>query len=581
MSVKRKLLTIVITYMAIICLANANSEFVQFDFKKYLFEDSKTLSLNLDSLNLITGEVVINGVDMKAIAPFNFDWGDETTSSGYFPQNHIYQDISKNYVVKVVAYYSNNDTDQEQIVVTFTAPKINQQFLPSTTVVKIPDHFIDLTTTDRMMQYTVPPNLTYFDDNFFKKIPRETIEYVLSIIAAIQEDLVNDNLFIMDNNFKQVILRDPIANNMYSLWFTNPVSFGVGDYGFNEPIQWSSFMHEMGHNFTLNTPKNYYYGGKIDGSANAIFSESMAQIFQHTAAYEIINKYKDYGLSEDIMIDIRQSAIASMKNVKKSHDDYIRSGMNFSSWNDPTTAIDNTFETFMTIAYKFFEYAEKGELGYRIPAKRMLVLLQLFDEDLMKKYDRLNNTKEAEKFRSTLMISALSFAFSKDLREDFLRLNFPIDDKAYIELYEKASVSFSEKENLESPQTGSFESGVGLIRGWVCQAERVEVQINDEPRRTVAYGTTRGDTIEVCGDDNNGFGYTFNWNALGEGRHRLRAFSDDVEFANVIFNVTTLGVDYLRGASGEYILPDFPQVGQNVTIRWAEPHQNFMIINYW
>jgi hypothetical protein len=134
--------------------------------------------------------------------------------------------------------------------------------------------------------------------------------------------------------------------------------------------------------------------------------------------------------------------------------------------------------------------------------------------------------------------------------------------------------------NLESPYQGSFESGVGLIRGWVCQANTVEVQIDDGARRKVAYGTTRGDTLQACGDTDNGFGYTFNWNALDTGNHQLRAFADDVEFANVAFNVTTLGADYLQGVSGEYPLPNFPQVGQSATIRWAEPHQNFVIVNY-
>ena len=132
--------------------------------------------------------------------------------------------------------------------------------------------------------------------------------------------------------------------------------------------------------------------------------------------------------------------------------------------------------------------------------------------------------------------------------------------------------------NLESPYQSSFESGIGLIRGWVCQANTVEVQIDDQPRRRVAYGTTRKDTAEVCGDVNNGFGYTYNWNALSTGAHTLRAFADNREFANVTFNVTTLGVDFLRGAGGEYTLPNFPQAGNNVTVRWAEPHQNFVIV---
>ena len=40
-------------------------------------------------------------------------------------------------------------------------------------------------------------------------------------------------------------------------------------------------MHEMGHNATLNSPADYYFGGKTDGPANAILSETIAQIFQH------------------------------------------------------------------------------------------------------------------------------------------------------------------------------------------------------------------------------------------------------------------------------------------------------------
>ncbi len=130
---------------------------------------------------------------------------------------------------------------------------------------------------------------------------------------------------------------------------------------------------------------------------------------------------------------------------------------------------------------------------------------------------------------------------------------------------------------LESPQQGSFESGIGLIRGWVCQASTVEIQIDGGARQRVAYGTTREDTIQSCGDADNGFGYTFNWNRLGNGSHNLRAFADGVEFANVNFTVTTLGVEYLRGVIGAYILPNFPQAGSNVTVRWAEPHQNFVI----
>ena len=133
--------------------------------------------------------------------------------------------------------------------------------------------------------------------------------------------------------------------------------------------------------------------------------------------------------------------------------------------------------------------------------------------------------------------------------------------------------------SLESPTQGSFESGIGLIRGWVCQAGVVEIQIDGGARARAAYGATRGDTVDTCGDADNGFGYTFNWNRLGDGSHNLRVIADGTEFANVNFTVTTLGVEFLQGASGEYPIANFPQAGKNVTLRWAEPHQNFVIID--
>lgn len=184
------------------------------------------------------------------------------------------------------------------------------------------------------------------------------------------------------------ILLILFSYGMYSLWFTSPVSFGVGDYGFQGTIQWSSFIHEMGHNnFTLNTPYNYYYGGKIDGNANAIYSESMAQIIQHATAYEIINNSDYYGLSEDLTEDIKRSVISSIKIVRNAYENYLNTGKPFSSWNDPSTPEDETFDTFMTIAYKFFEHGENDGLGYKVPLKRMLTLLQTFDQNLATQYD--------------------------------------------------------------------------------------------------------------------------------------------------------------------------------------------------
>ena len=77
--------------------------------------------------------------------------------------------------------------------------------------------------------------------------------------------------------------------------------------------------------------------------------------------------------------------------------------------------------------------------------------------------------------------------------------------------------------DLENPGAASFQSGLGLISGWVCEAEAVEIELNGVPQ-AAAYGTERLDTESACGDTDNGFGLLFNWNLLGDGEHEVVAY---------------------------------------------------------
>jgi hypothetical protein len=162
----------------------------------------------------------------------------------------------------------------------------------------------------------------------------------------------------------------------------------------------------------------------------------MAQIFQHAAGYEIVNNYQTYGLSDDLAIEIREEVTRTIGLVRTSYDDYLSAGKHFSSWNDDSTPEDETFLTFMTIAYKFCEQAENSGLGYREPLKQMMTLLQGFKQDWANRYDQSNNSAAADTFRATLMVTALSYGFSTDLRQEFRDLNFPISDQIYEELYD-------------------------------------------------------------------------------------------------------------------------------------------------
>ncbi|MBI3302397.1 MAG: hypothetical protein HYZ72_10035 [Deltaproteobacteria bacterium] len=132
--------------------------------------------------------------------------------------------------------------------------------------------------------------------------------------------------------------------------------------------------------------------------------------------------------------------------------------------------------------------------------------------------------------------------------------------------------------NLENPQPGSFQSGIGIVSGWVCNASRVDLVFDNAATFQAAYGTARGDTISACGDANNGFGMLVNWNLLGDGTHTVRALADGVQFDEATFTVTTLlGEEFLSGAEGSYQLSSFPDAITDVIIRWEPSLQNFVI----
>ncbi len=146
---------------------------------------------------------------------------------------------------------------------------------------------------------------------------------------------------------------------------------------------------------------------------------------------------------------------------------------------------------------------------------------------------------------------------------------------------------------LENPGPNSFQSGIGVISGWVCEAERVEIVFETAQggvhRYEAAYGTERADTARrkdgtlLCGDTDNGFGVLFNWNLLGEGEHTVVALVDGEALGWATVRVTTVGEgeeeEFLRGAEGECVLKDFPSPGETVTLEWQQNSQNFVVTN--
>ncbi len=129
---------------------------------------------------------------------------------------------------------------------------------------------------------------------------------------------------------------------------------------------------------------------------------------------------------------------------------------------------------------------------------------------------------------------------------------------------------------LENPQPGSFQSGVGVVHGWECDADEVVVQINGTAYPAV-YGTNRPDTRSRCGDTDNGFELLLNWNTLGDGLHDVAVIVDGTKLGRARVIVTTLGAPFRHGLSGTCAVPDFPVMGETVTLVWQQARQNFVI----
>ena len=167
-------------------------------------------------------------------------------------------------------------------------------------------------------------------------------------------------------------------------------------------------------------------------------------------------------------------------------------------------------------------------------------------------------------------------------RNDMFRLvwqqalqNFMLAPMELPEVGDKPMVSLPEA-LLENPHHASLQSGVGVLSGWVCDAESVEVEIDGEGHR-VAYGTERTDTMSMCGDSNNGFGLLYNWNHLEDGVHTAKLIVDGEVVDQTKFVVTTLGQEFLKNVQKTVMVSGFPKESQKTSLEWQQSDQNFII----
>ena len=112
----------------------------------------------------------------------------------------------------------------------------------------------------------------------------------------------------------------------------------------------------------------------------------------------------------------------------------------------------------------------------------------------------------------------------------------------------------------------------------MCRPTQVVIEIDGQAIAAAA-GTERADTLDVCGDVDNGFGLLVNWAEFGAGAHEVVALVDGVELSRATVTVTLVDATepFVRGLTQRVEVADFPTPEETVTLEWQEAQQNFVI----
>ena len=119
--------------------------------------------------------------------------------------------------------------------------------------------------------------------------------------------------------------------------------------------------------------------------------------------------------------------------------------------------------------------------------------------------------------RATVTVTTLGAEFLRGVAGECVVEDFPLLGKTVTLAWQQNSQNFVITEGsppagvttggtstltgvLENPGPDSFQSGIGVISGWVCAADEVEIALGDRGRQGAAYGTERRDTLQACGD---------------------------------------------------------------------------------
>ena len=141
-----------------------------------------------------------------------------------------------------------------------------------------------------------------------------------------------------------------------------------------------------------------------------------------------------------------------------------------------------------------------------------------------------------------------------------------------------SSLYAATKGALENPQPNDYASGIYLVSGWVCDAQRLEILLDGSQYVEAAYGSERMDTVSVCGDSDNGFGVLVNMANIGAGEHQVALIADGDVIATHDFQVAALSTgEFAQDLAGCAVGEGFPREGAETLLQWTTSAQGFVI----
>ena len=359
---------------------------------KLALEGNINLNIHIESIKNKT--VTINGViysEVGEITKIKWDWGDGISDEQWFPAKHNYE-IKDNYDFSVTAY-DNKGT------------------------VKIINSKIRLLPIENITIHGEHVSFINFPKNYFDGSP-ETPERVIEILdifydilnGAHHESLSPEriNFYYLSPNENGGAYSDSRLKSIF-------ITAGLKHVEYHP---WSSYAHEMSHNFAGQNPLFLFIA---ENGYSAFLDEHQAQINQEYVYRFIEQNYQTLKISENELSDMERSNWENRNIIKNEYNKYIQYDGPFLIKVTNQDQIENATRTGMALSYSIF-----GLLGnYGIEGIKIFNRAIKDDSLSQAGFSKTHIPTEIE--MANYIVTAHSLAFKTDLTEVFKRdLNFPI-----------------------------------------------------------------------------------------------------------------------------------------------------------